>query len=384
MDKNMENNDYHIMIEEYLEGGLDNTQEQALFSKINSSEELRQTFRDFIAIDNSVKTHAESISPPKETVNALYTKLNIIPGTAAKTGFFAGIAKFFKRSFSSILFSTTTFFLGALLMYLLFDNIGGTGESTNNHYDQGNMNYGIPAAPLNKNTTEKETIIKYVYIDRSFQEKSDNSNNKIALPTHLDLSGYERKNIELPNISTSIKPVEYYDMLAPDAVESDIISIELSNINDWQLTEPTVNPGENAEFNNISLSLMYKINEEFSLGLNYRRENYFLRYESIEELDEIFIYEIQPNLNTLCASMRYEPSVLKDTPFQDLSPYTVINIGANEVGYVGSLGLGLRYSPFNDVSFVFGLNYGKMLFYHQDNPFYSDKIGMNYGIYYSF
>lgn len=380
----MENNDYYIMIEEYLEGDLNNSQEQALFSKINNSEELRHTFRDFIAIDNSVKTHAESMSPPKETVNALYSKLNIIPETAAKTGFFANIGQFFKRTFNPILFSTSTFFLGAIIMYLLIDNKGGSDVSTINYNDLGNMNYGVPVEPLHNNKTEKETIIKYVYIERPDRQKSDISENIMAEPKLLDLSGLERRKIEIFDDPQSIKPEYYPDIIAPIAEQKEIISIELSNINDWQLTEPTVTPGKNAEFNNISLSLMYKINDEFSLGLNYRRENYFLRYESIEELNEVFIYEIQPNLNTVSASMRYEPNVLSDTPFQDLSPYTVINIGGNEVGYVGSLGLGIRYSPFNEVSFVFGLNYGKMLFYHQDNAFYSDKIGMNYGIYYSF
>ncbi len=66
---------YSKLIHEYLDGGLEEARKEALFSELAANPEIRQEFDRQVSINNIARMDMNSISPPLETTNALFSSL---------------------------------------------------------------------------------------------------------------------------------------------------------------------------------------------------------------------------------------------------------------------------------------------------------------------
>ena len=157
------------------------------------------------------------------------------------------------------------------------------------------------------------------------------------------------------------------------------LSVELSGSQNFALPPATVNPEKNLIFNNLNFAVFYNVTDDFLIGFDYRRENFFLAFTGTEKSGQKFKYEIQPNLTTYSGIFRYE--------FNDLGkvyPVFQLTAGGNNYGAVLRFLGGFSYSPYSDIKFLLGFEYSNMIFTHQSQNFIANRLGFNYGVMFKF
>lgn len=139
-----------------------------------------------------------------------------------------------------------------------------------------------------------------------------------------------------------------------------------------------VNPGEGYQnFNNLHLAALLDVGKEISLGVDYRRENFYLVFNKINEQGQSYRAESKPNFETFSAIVRYKPASFVTYGF---SPFVQAGIGGNVGGEVGRFTLGTEYLVSNSYSFIIGGDYNVLNFKDDRGLKYSSsKLGLQIG-----
>lgn len=139
-----------------------------------------------------------------------------------------------------------------------------------------------------------------------------------------------------------------------------------------------VNPGDGyQDFNNLRIAALYDFNNEISMGVDYRRENFYLIFNKTNELGQSYKAETNPNFQTLNAIIRYKPESLRYFGF---SPFIQAGVGANVGGEVGRFMLGTEYNVNNAYKFIIGTDYNLLNFKDDRGLKYtSNKTGFQMG-----
>jgi len=130
--------------------------------------------------------------------------------------------------------------------------------------------------------------------------------------------------------------------------------------------------------NNFGISGLYNLNQNISVGLDFRQENFFINYHGFEGIQEYNYYQ-QPNFSTISCLLRY-----KFYNFGNFKPFGQISVGANSLGFVTRGMLGTEYLIANNISLIVSGEYNKLFFNYQNNNFKSSKYSINYGFLYNF
>lgn len=397
--------------EEFFDGEISPQDEEKMFYDLLVDKDFRANFKRRVALETAVKSSSEFFTPPSTAVIGLFSRLGIDPAPKSTWGL-AGAKRFIKNNGSKILFGAATFAAGVVTVLLLgkigFPDIfagkasssGGTA-SVRNYQNLGipyylDYRYAFVASGLGKIDSEEASggIFTALPDNKSKTAFPDtkNSPNEITETKSPDKDsrriGY--LNI-LPNsdpVSPTIEPLFLtYEPTPPAEFKkafSGNFAVRFMNTNYWSLPEPTISPEKYADFNNISIAGIWKPSERFALGVEYRRENFFLRFESVEELGETFVYETQPNFETFSALFEYKVLDFYSPILGEGGLYGLATAGGNRVGRVFRIGTRAEIYPFDVFGFSLGFDYGYMGFDRQGKSYGSEKIGVNYGVSYRF
>jgi hypothetical protein len=145
------------------------------------------------------------------------------------------------------------------------------------------------------------------------------------------------------------------------------------------LPSPTTTPSKFAAFHNLSLAVNYEFDDNFSSGIEVRRETFFQKFDFRDDQNLLTIIEQQPNFTTYYITSKYSQN-LTDV----ISPYIQLSAGANKVGFVGKFTTGVNYDLTNDFGILLGVEYANMFYGYRGNTFNSSKIGFLWGLNYKF
>lgn len=408
---------YENLINGFIDGTLDSTQEEALFSAIATSEELRSHFKQQLAIERTCKQYSASLAPPAQTTVGVFSALGIkikpiADPIATKTvGATKGalLGKILSGVSGAIIATllTTFVFVGYIipennrnnaLRYansIISQNVEETVQNNNDiptsvplvtSYETKQINSKAIShnqkAIIQRNDNYEEKEIK-TPVNNEKENIVTNTNNNRDLLQELQESAILSQNVMNTRIKNDVcnqfnslyKPDFSYLANLTTIPEKIGLLIEAKGSQYYSLLNTSVPPAENINFSNFGLNLLYKLSDNFSLGIGFRQENFPQRYEGTDELGNEFIYKQNPNLLSIGFMGRY-------TFFNigQFGAFGQAELGANKAGVLGRAALGIQFTPENVIYMNLGIEASGLRYFHNDRIFYAPKAGLFYGI----
>jgi hypothetical protein len=418
-------------INSFVEGELDPSQEQELFSEMASNEEMRGEFKNLLAISAAVKNNRKAFAKNKKSKKAVFAALGLsVPVADAVTGGVGATAagSAIGYGFKSLL---ATGVLSAVATAIILWGIGtGSTQETKTintaHLTQ-QLEVEIPAeTPLvsskevkvyKEDSKYKGMYERAMVLNNELQNQLSEFASKIEEQNALIMSqkseiatlSYEvrtvQRNLNLNNENyqelsqkhkadekliseLGITNLRLQEQLSSKKPESNIEPMLLQPQNgtsswsaEWKGSQTfhsnsyDFNKTDLSQFNNNSLSIMYNFENGFSVGSEVRQETFLLEFSGEDINDVTYLYRQEPNFTTLSLLGRYSYDMSTT-----LDPFAQFTFGGNKIGVVGRLMGGLMYSPYQNLNMVLGLEYNNMSFQYQGDRFNSGKVGINYGI----
>jgi hypothetical protein len=415
------------LIQDFLDGRLDEENEDTLFDEIASNKMTREEFKSFLAIELALKNDSKTFIPPLSTTTGILTRIGFaIPGAiagGAAVSSFGGkfeVLRTFSQGIYSALVSAVVTAVAVIGVYYVTDNNKEATNSNNKpattiapqisqNADLQNAQKEIATLQNKLNSiTEKsqKPIIKYVYIqkkDDNFDSKNTNSqDNNIAenkIPeTQIEVKEVKRE--ELGNKALSINNTAFYNVLDPVRFNNSEfkgtpsvfnrnnyefgnykastefgLGIELRGLQEWSTKIAAVRESTSPKFSNMGITLSYDISDNFSILADARQEFFYQEYSGVDDLGNKNLYQQYPNFVSFSGGLRY--SFLN---LENVSAFGQAAVGGNNAGVVGRAMLGLEILPYNNYSFFIGIEGSMMDYFHKENRFQTSKLGLNYGI----
>ncbi len=405
------------LIHDFLDGTLSQNQETELFYALSSDEMMRMELKEQLAIKNAIKGDIKAGTPKVASTMAIFSELGLTPppvaqvpvGGAVATSSMSKIWSIMSKYSGMIWTGVATAVTTALVMLLLMDSGNFASDQsvvfnnkhegfTDNTNAMDNSNIPVVNSTENENASvgskqadgqpTDQIVYKYIYITNekpSEQTVTGLENivkeihqSDIAGSNHFDLSGNNellvyQADLELFNgnkIQSKNAPIGYQSEQTSYG-----IVFEFRTAKDWTNSQG-LNPSQYQDWNNTSLSLFKSVSEELMLGVEYRRENFYLDFKGLEGANQLYKYEVYPNTSSLTAAVRYSPEFLK---LYNFAPFAQISVGANNVGPVGRFFVGANYSPHPSYSLIFGIDGSAMRYNFQNIDYTSHKFGIQFG-----
>jgi hypothetical protein len=410
---------YENLINGFIDGSLNSTQEENLFSAIASNEELRSQFKQQLAIDRTCRQYAASLTPPAQTTMGVFSSLGIKIKPIANTSVVTSTGAAKGALIGKIIYGITGAIIATILTSFVFigylmpenNNIAEffTSRSIANESIENMLKFqDIPTSvPLIanyeiKNITSKNNIIKkdiaenYQKIVAEEQELIKQQSNPIMqedIQENADNNSPIFADIEISriapisNLSTAIDyrtSNDYNSVYIPDfSYLQKITSVprkfglmaEVRGNQTYSLLNTSVPQAENVNFSNMGFSLLYNLSNDFSIGIGIRHENFPQRYEGTDESGNEFIYKQNPNLISIGIMGKYN-----FVKFGQFGLFGQTELGANSAGVLGRIAGGIEFTPENVIYMNLGLEATGLRYYHNDRIFYTPKAGFFYSI----
>lgn len=374
--------DYNQLLYEFLDGTLEQQNEQQLFLALSSNEELRKELKQIVAIKSAVKSDFAAYQPSKEAESKIFTSLGfaLYPSSSGaiqpkpiSTG-----NKFLGYLSVGLLTAITT---AILMMIIPKDNNKLNQQSIASRVDTVYIEKEyITEIPKNSQNVKHYPLITANNLT-SLEKQIDNPLN--LKHDEMNLIKIEpipnnkvRQHFSIANSNYGLIKNEFPKPELPETAKNLGFTFKISGNTNWLNADSIIHPERYQNFNNLSVALLYNLSNEFALGLTYRRDNYFQKFR-ITENGKTYEITQQPNFNNLLLTFQYHPDYII---FEHFKPLTEFNIGFNEVGYVGSFMLGTEIFPYNFTSFVLGFELSNLLYNEQNKWYLSNKYGIIYGI----
>lgn len=397
------NEDFQKIID-FADGNLDPSQEDELFLKLSADVELREELKSHMAVKNAVRTGILGLSVPIAAKTAIFTKLGLSIPTATTivgSGAAAGIIAYLTRKKITV---AAGLLVGLTALFITWLFLPNESDIPKSHQQESftvgnNIKSAYPEIPnvsskeiITQNKAKSATKQKHSSKFNSFNDIQPNTNiAELPLENTTEPFDFDRLIIAnsygyLQNINPTLLlnnsqshfgiPTTSYNPYTSDNETQ--FSIEFRGMNYLSTSKPTIEPNRYSPLNNLGLSLLYNVNENLSVGADFRAETFFLRYEGTES-GLNYIYEQQPNFTTISAIVRY-----KLDGWSGLQPFSQLNLGINSIGLVSRAMLGIEYEILPSISLILSTDFNHLIYSHQNNYFQSSKFGLNYGLSYSF
>ncbi|MFC2130905.1 hypothetical protein ACFLSQ_05685 [Bacteroidota bacterium] len=425
--------EYSKLIHDFTDGTLESVQEDELFDLLSSDEESRSEFKQQLAMKSAIRTDAKAYTPAAESTLKIFSSLGFATPVSAPIGTTTGssgsagalgrgIAKstgFYAKYGAALITGVVTTVTTAVIAYFIFQSQIGDLNNKNSELTtrlnesknqseipivQGQeitlseSNTMIPEEKVS--TSINKPIIKYVYITKDEDEQKQTEavisdlQDEISEPfnvieifipdkspivsTGINSIKTQKNNI-LYRTSISSVPIDISSFLA--VREKMGITLEFKKMENWFDINPTINPKEYSKFNNTSLSVLYEFIKNLHIGGEVRQETYFQRFSGVENDTLKFSYDQQPNFTSYGLLLRYAN---KDFNLWGIYPYLQGFAGGTNVGYIGRLMGGLKYSPYEGIVFIIGAETSGLFYKHGGTDFDSYKYDLNYGMSFEF
>ncbi len=431
---------YTKLIHDYLDGGVDSTQEAMLFDMLSKDSELRADFNKQMKLHLIAQQDMNHISPPAEATNELFGRLGFTvpdyldvpaPSIADKvTGYIKkyGVMALLLLLTSAVSVVLTTnydnMFDSSNNQATVGDNAENNSvpvvssfetESTNTVSDKqsqnSNLTNQLAENMTSANNNQYSQIANRYGLDQHNNIPSDIDNNNT-----LDVSSSEEENA---NTSIYDKIVSWFDSKPESTFDTDdhsslmasstdpatisempfspfsstisLPSAVLSEDTKYELGFKYISEAANNDYShlainnqfydNVIISGMYHFSDNHSVGLEMGWER-FAQSFTTSYYGEVTEQKQYPR--RFLAGMSYRFTYTNLFGLEYVSPYSEIFAGGSSLGPIGKLNAGIRFTPINNISMNLGYEYG-FLYYSVDNKTYnSEKQGFVYRISYNF
>jgi len=423
---------YSKLIHDYLDGELDATQQDSLFSRMAVDSDVRSEFHQQMKLHVITQSDMGTISPPIESTNAVFSALGFsIPSarfagaaglsTAASTGIVTSLWLGLKKYIPYVLTTVVATVITALILFYFFDKYGSKRDDMsssqraqipviasteknavpNTSAPQGEIltkreierlfvktfretiqnmlknpafAYYIPPSQLTNQTNEQfqEGLQKDNGRVLSNKPKTDNSFLSPLVLARSDERGENRLN-KYMNLQSAYNT--YFDFR--DNKDNTRIGLEVRNLNSKSNPDINLPPGASPWFTNLSAALMYEFDRNHSLGVSVGQEQFGQAYTNYKYG---IVYTERQNPLLFWYGLSYKLS-LPDLLYANVVyPYATVMIGGTTVGPLGKLQLGLQYQPDKRVTFTLGAEASALYYNVQNNIYSTTKYGFTYGI----
>lgn len=414
------------LIHDFADGTLNPAQEEQLFQMLASNDEYRNELKQQLAIKSAVKNDASAYTPSAKSTLKVFSALGFaapIAGSAGagqaaaatnssvSTGASVTKAGFWSNLSTPIITGVVSTVATAVVAILLFqpflsnmdskiNNLQKQNQVLSKQIDNNNLN-NIPVVTSqetdNKQTSTKmnsqKPIIKYVYISKdnkanvnktelidSPRTTDENSNINLSLANIVtsNVDGVFTDDSYIPDEYKFVPDIEFPNLYIRDNIG---LNLEVNRLINWFDQAPTINPANYNKMNNTAITLFYQVSNDFYLGAEYRQETFFQTFKGVDSKGQAFEYQQQPNFTSGGIVARYAPNELK---FYGLVPYAQLYGGVTNVGYIGRAMIGLKYSPYPNISFVVSGERSQLYYKYQNASFNGGKYDINYGVSFNF
>lgn len=390
-------------IMEYLDGELNPTEERALFLSLAENDSLRSQMRQLYSVNYSLNSNRNYFAPSAQATMGVFGSLGLSGkylGLNAASGH--GAAGWVSANLlnKSALFGALIAFLMSAAGYFILDRPiwGDANMSTGQHIAntvlnipaiQNNSNSGKGKTANSINAKEPEQVIKYIYLTKTEDRiQPQVSFTKTELPERPTEPNPEHKPIgtkefaskpdEIPEKTVSVPHATAIYTLPDNITEKKAdynIEIEYRGAFYRNLPAEIIEPDRQAHFDNSSITFLYNISDEFSIGADLRQERFYQIFDGKTSDGMPAKYIQQPNFTTMNLLARYSPG-----EYLGLKPFLQAETGYARSGWINRAAAGLGFKIADPLEFVLIGEYSHFLFNNSNKLFTSEKIGFLYGI----
>ncbi len=416
------------MLHLFVDGELNNSQEHILFSQLADSEELQLEMKELLSIRESVQNDVEAFTPPAGATRGVFSRLGFtaptkqpIPVPLPYTG--GAISNFVRKAWlpvaAALVASLGTFMLlqnndatevskvnsnipvtraidnddflaasgntvrnslsdGAKNISQLgsIDNIKSTNvysgqKGKNSAFDQSYMtpaNFAVQITPIRNKYSDNDELLS--------SNSNDHAILNYAAPTN---SARLSKTIsqEFPGYNPGIG--EYHTLSNLTQSENRGLSLVVRGIHAESYPGSNLPSKAYPIFSNMSVAMQYQLNDNFLIGAEFGQEP----FGQILKTPTDITYQ-NPMVFWGAASLKYQAGQ-QIFNLAGAEPFAQVLLGGTEMGPLVKGIIGLQ---FISKDWGFGMNFGiegtSLLYNFNDDLYRTDKLGLTYGIIYSF
>ena len=419
--------DKEKIIHEFIDGNLDARQEEKLFLEMSSDPDLRSEFKQQMVIKNAVRGDTKAFTPKAASTMAIFNELGFSSGAGAggaaaasssapKPAASPSIWKKYAQGMSSGL----TAALGTAAIFLIFFSFGmfdgkrQAGQTQNEELKSHEPVPVIISQELPAQTVYENKYRKQAYPAYARRRTSENSNNsqmasrfqpqnrtfetkdygftaddiKSAFP--LMIKPNQNSNASADNSLTNAKDKNINDRLALNSQNNanniiprknngsffENVAVEVNGSAFYQESD-NMNPGEGYQkFNNMGIQMFYALNDQLKVGMEYKRENYYQKFQGLDVNGMLWEYKQHPNFQSYGFTVRYTPDYLK---YKFIKPALQTTVGGNNAGPYGRALAGAEFKINENFNVTLGADYSILFYNHNNTYFDSDKYGVYFG-----
>ena len=386
---------------DFLSENSDYKSEREFARLLLDDDNFRSGFKGYLAITYAINSNINKFGPSTKTTNSIFGSLGFstpaeitIPLEVPKTsfynsklfvGFFSGISCIIGTIIVMMNLLTANNNINQSVKHLnnsitLLNNknlITEKQKSINNSKNNNIKIFKNTIKPLIKISNQKENLNLQQNLNPDISNLSDNHKNTPIMIDYTNLIHFgDIKDIWKNKINSTIPAIAKIKLIEKSIYN---LEIEIKHSESWSLNNDSNIPVYTPNFNNTGISLLYKISDNFSLGVDVRQELFYVEYSGTEIDGLTYDFKQKPNLTTVGIDFKYTI-----TDFNFINPIFQINLGVNKIGYLCRGDIGTEFKIHNDISILLALEYSYLNFSHNDNRFGASKFGFNYGIKYNF
>lgn len=403
-------NDYsHIspslLLSSYLEGDLNLEQEPHLFDILASSSDLRTEMRDLLQIRSLVHTDSEELTPPAILRQKVFATVGLPIAPPISVVGPSGEAWYLNRTLISIVSAAA----GAILALLVigrsteFTPISTASRAVSTRTEQSGAGGAIPEG---RNDARSRSDVGTSGIrsspgspqsvapsDRATRARGIVLVEEPALP----LPSVERVPMLRGEADTtdrmldrdvirSVRSIEPADLgvipsRAESAEGSESFALSVTGFNSRSFPAVVQRSQSDPVFSNMSVGISRAITNDLRIGLEVGQEAFSQEYMGVENARGVRFRQ-NPLLPWAGLSGRLTPGSLQMS--SNLFPFGEILLGATSLGPLCRAVGGVEYRPDSRVRFSLGVEGGVLAYRYMNNIFFTQKVGVNYGVSLSF
>lgn len=431
MNEMYEYSDEHLL-DGFVDGELDTIQEEKLFEQLASNSELRSQLRDMRAIRTAARNYAVALIPPASLTQATFGKLGFT--SSVQSGISAGaitllmsfLVQFFQKYWLpiiSVIFSSVL--TAIIILSLVKDSISPTTDSNQSSSAKGvsemtpSEELQLPksnAAGIEKSRTQLNEITSkrpqstfaQTHSEQTLSAKPTSNfigdrilRNKYSTDTSAAISNQS----SLLSSLSSTKPIELqeYASVEKARIENPSIeigqkafggnlfsipnlppnfSVEYRTLASRSFPDATIASKSDPWFTNMSVGLSYSINGNHSVGIEIGQEAFPQHYSGTENGKGVR-YEQNFLTQWIVAAYRYRFDGIHF--LGRIDPFISTSLGSTIQAWPLTRGtIGITYTPERHVAFMIGADGSLLLYPFQSKWFTTKKIGVTYGVTFSF
>lgn len=423
--------DYTSLLYDFVDGSLEQQQEELLFAEMSTNHELRNELKELLVLNGALQSDVKALVPPVESTMKIFSTLGYTAPIAAavtaatvatNAGSSGAISSFFAKAGTYIggyihaLLSGVVITATSLAVLFGTDTIqfSSDTQSMQSSATASKQHISQTQSPINTesntNTVETDTrnmvkeTVRYIYISSPTRSQVSSDKQESIIndePEAQSVSMAQESATEIITPSETVSPsladtpIHRWNTITQQTVNDGPLSfpyggtydnISQNSLSDeWtvhfrRLDMQTANnrdpmPQSGTFPFNGAVTALYTVSPDIALGLEVGYERFAQTFQSVNTQNQrVEIYQ-QPSLLTGGLALRYTP-----LHFENITPFIQTSLGFSQIGMVNRASVGFMYAPNQTLSFTLGFESSMVRYKEKSTSYSSFNYGLSYGI----